>query len=77
MPLKRAPGALRPAPNHIAFLMEDVATRKVVSCIVTEDALRKLSGGGSSIACMQAVFERRGGEDCQQHVRRRSFSSRL
>ena len=57
MPLKQAPGTLRPDLNHIAFLMEDVATGKVVSCTVSEDALRNLSGGGTSIASMEAMFE--------------------
>ena len=57
MALKRAPGTPRPDLNHIAFPMEDVATGKVVSCTVSEDALRKMSGGGSSIASMEAMFE--------------------
>jgi hypothetical protein len=37
--------------------MRDVATGASVACSVTEDALAKLSGGRSSIAALDAMFD--------------------
>ena len=57
MRLKRASGAPTVNLNRVEFSMQDVATGATVSCKVSEDALRKLSGGGSSITSLVAMFE--------------------
>ena len=54
MPLKRTTGAPMEDLNRVKFAMKDVGSGAPVSCTVSEDALRKLSGGGSSIASADA-----------------------
>jgi hypothetical protein len=57
MPLTRAPGIIKVDLNKVIFLMSDPASGATVECRVSEDALRKLSGGGYSIASLQTMFE--------------------
>jgi hypothetical protein len=57
MPLKRAGGAATANLNRVEFSMQDVVTGASVSCKVSEDALRKLSGGASSITSLMAMFK--------------------
>jgi hypothetical protein len=49
MPLTRAPGIAKVDLNKVVFPMRDTASDVTVECAVSEDALRKLLGGGSSI----------------------------
>jgi hypothetical protein len=56
MALKRAPGAPKAELNQVEFPMQDAVTGVVVSCRISEDALRKLSGGGSSISALESMF---------------------
>jgi hypothetical protein len=57
MPLTRAPGTVRVDLNRVVFPMQDVATGTAVRCVISEQALRKLSGGASSIAALDALFD--------------------
>jgi hypothetical protein len=57
MPLKRAGVAPKANLNRVEFSMQDVVTGASVSCKVSEDALRKLSGGASSITSLMAMFK--------------------
>jgi Protein of unknown function (DUF1488) len=43
--------------NKVLFPMKDGATGAMVDCRVSEDVLRKLSGGGSSITSLDKMFE--------------------
>ena len=56
MPLRAAPGTPRPEQSYVRFVMQDTRNGGVVICRITEEALRKLSG--SSVGCMQTMFER-------------------
>jgi hypothetical protein len=57
MPLQRSTGRVKVDLNKIVFQMKDAATGGTVDCRVSEDALRKLSGGGSSITSLDKMFE--------------------
>jgi hypothetical protein len=56
MPLTRAPGIVRVDLNKVVFPMSDTASGAMVECRVSEDELRKLSGGGSSITSLEEMF---------------------
>jgi len=56
MPLKHAPGEPRADLNKVVFEMQDATTGAVISCTVSEEALRKISGGGASITALDAMF---------------------
>jgi len=58
MPLTRAPGIAKVDLNKVVFPMRDTASDVPVECAVSEDALRKLLGGGSSITSLQEMFEK-------------------
>jgi len=58
MPLTRAPGIAKVDLNKVVFPMRDTASGVTVECRVSEDALRKLAGGGSSITSLQEMFEK-------------------
>jgi len=58
MPLTRAPGIVRVDLNKVVFPMRDTASGASVECRISEDALRKLSGGGSSITTLAEMFEK-------------------
>ena len=58
MPLERSTGKVKVDLNRIAFQMKDTATGAMVDCRVSEDALRKLSVGGSSIISLEDMFEK-------------------
>jgi hypothetical protein len=58
MPLTRAPGIAKVDLNKVVFPMRDTASGVTVECTVSEDALRKLLGGGSSITSLQEMFEK-------------------
>jgi Protein of unknown function (DUF1488) len=57
MPLQRSTDIAKVELNKVAFKMKDAATGAMVDCSVSEDALRKLSGGGSSITSLDKMFE--------------------
>jgi Protein of unknown function (DUF1488) len=57
MPLQRSTGTVKVDLNKVVFQMKDGATGAMVDCRVSEDALRKLSGGGSSITSLDKMFE--------------------
>ena len=57
MPLERSTGSVKVDLNKVVFQMKDGATGAMVDCGVSEDALRKLSGGGSSITSLDKMFE--------------------
>ena len=57
MPLQRSTGRVKVDLNKVVFQMKDGATGALVDCRVSEDALRKLSGGGSSITSLDKMFE--------------------
>ena len=57
MPLKREDGAPTVSLNRVEFSMQDVVTGASVSCKVSEGALRKLSGGASSITSLVTMFK--------------------
>jgi hypothetical protein len=57
MPLQRSTGTAKVDLNKVVFAMKDAETGAMVDCRVSEDALRKLSGGGSSITSLDKMFE--------------------
>ena len=57
MPLQRSTGRVKVDLNEVVFQMRDGATGAMVDCRVSEEALRKLSGGGSSITSLDKMFE--------------------
>jgi hypothetical protein len=57
MPLKQEDGPPIANLNRVDFSMQDVVTGASVSCRVSEGALRKLSGGASSITSLVAMFK--------------------
>ena len=58
MPLTRGPGLTRIDLNTVVFPMSDTVNGLTVQCRVSEDALRKLSGGGASITSLDEMFEK-------------------
>ena len=69
MPLERSTDKVKVDLNRIAFQMKDTATGAMVDCRVSEDALRKLIVGGSSIISLEDMFEKHRGriEDLVSH----------
>jgi hypothetical protein len=71
MRLTRAPGIAKVDLNKVVFPMRDTASGLTVECAVSEDALRKLAGGGSSITSLQEMFEKY--RDLIEGVARRNY----
>lgn len=58
MPLMRSPKPAFVDLNKVVFFLRDAARGEVVSCTVSEDALRKLLGAGTSITPLLALFDK-------------------